>query len=93
MSASRLVDAFTKPSTGLSDWRRWAVCGSADPELFWPAKGEQADPALRLCERCPMLGDCREFFFSQGKDDGGVWFATTYNERRTLRKRRLQGYS
>jgi len=85
----RLGAAYSTPATGHPDWREMAVCASADPEVFWPAKGEVPRAALALCIRCPVVGDCREAFpRSLLPDTGGVWFATTQRER--FRHRRLQ---
>jgi len=87
--AGRLQIAFSTPATGRADWREVAVCSSADPEVFWPAKGEVPRAALALCVGCPVVGDCRESFRRSALPDaGGVWFATTERER--FRHRRLQ---
>ena len=68
---ARLVRAWTEPATRDLGWEDRAVCLRGDPEAFWPEKGESPDAALVLCAQCPVLGDCREAFYSQGRDRAG----------------------
>lgn len=81
--AARVARAYSTPPTDDRDWRDRAVCRDVDPELFWPEPGMSAQAALALCASCPVLGDCREAFLAQPRDEGGVWFATTPLDRET----------
>lgn len=91
--AARVALAFARRPSGDPRWTDRAACRGVNPELFWPPSGEPADQALALCMRCPVLGDCRELFASQPHDEGGVWFATTADERaaETARQARRAG--
>lgn len=49
------------------DWRTFAVCTDADPEIFFPV-GDPGDPfdarnaeALSWCEVCPVRAECLTF--------------------------------
>ena len=33
-------------------------CAQADPELFFPRKGDSVAPARRICASCPVLSEC-----------------------------------
>jgi WhiB family redox-sensing transcriptional regulator len=72
------------------DWRQRGKCRNEDPELFFP--GGTSGPALlqiaeakKVCRRCPVLEQCRDWAVDTGQD--GVWGGTTEAERRTLRRR------
>lgn len=87
-----LVQAFSTPATRSPRWADEAPCRHAAPELFWPKVGEYPAEAVALCRRCPVLGDCREWFFAAcDRDAGGVWFGTTAPERREHRRTSQRG--
>lgn len=79
--AARVARAYATPATAEPGWRQRAKCLEVDPELFWPEPGAGGDAALAVCAGCPVVGDCREAFLTQPRDEGGVWFATTHLER------------
>jgi WhiB family redox-sensing transcriptional regulator len=64
-------------------WRTRGVCQSVDPETFFPAPSEPADPALALCRTCEVQGACLAWALDVG-DCHGVWGATTPRERRAM---------
>lgn len=67
------------------DWRERALCISApDPDLFFPAAPDEAEPARRLCRRCPTAGACLAEALNRAEVDG-VWGGTTCSERRLMR--------
>lgn len=45
----------------LPDWRDSALCAQTDPELFFPDKGGNADPARDICRRCPVREECLDY--------------------------------
>lgn len=46
----------------MSGWQEYAACGGADPEQFFPGKGgTNANPAKRVCARCPVRAECLRF--------------------------------
>lgn len=42
----------------MTGWRDRAECRGLDPALFVPDVGTDPRPALAVCERCPVTGDC-----------------------------------
>ena len=63
----------------VADWRDYAACRHADPELFFPigtagAGLVQADRAKRVCAGCPVRAVCLDWALTTGQDVG-VWAA------------------
>jgi WhiB family redox-sensing transcriptional regulator len=76
------------PDAGSMDWREYAACRDADPELFFPlgtsdATLLQIDAAKRICQACPVREPCLRWALDSG--DSGVWGGTTEQERRRHR--------
>jgi WhiB family redox-sensing transcriptional regulator len=75
-----------------SDFRHFAACRNADPELFFPI-GEgrfarkQITAAKAVCGRCPVAADCLGWALDTGQLEG-VWGGRTPSERRKLHSRR-----
>ena len=78
----RLLRAFRERHRD-STWRTRGVCQSVDPETFFPAPSEHADPAVALCRTCDVQGACLAWALDVG-DCHGVWGATTPRERRAM---------
>jgi len=72
-----------------SAWQYRAACRGADPDLFFPQQGESADPARRVCARCPVRAQCLEYALANAIWHG-VWGGLAERERRELRTRRLR---
>lgn len=68
------------------DWRDDALCAQADPELFYPDKGENATAAKKICEQCAVSRECLDWALSHG-EDVGVWGGMSQQERNRLRRR------
>ena len=75
------------------DWRFRAACRMEEPELFFPVG--TSGPALvqlirakSVCQRCPVLIQCRTWALTTGQD-AGVWGGTSEDERRAMRQRDL----
>jgi WhiB family redox-sensing transcriptional regulator len=71
------------------DWRDYAACRDADPDLFFPigrshASTPRIDEAKRFCRTCPACGPCLRWALETG--DAGVWGGTTEDERRDVRR-------
>lgn len=64
------------------DWMNRAACRSEDPALFFPeAHGingkRQAERAARICQPCPVRGECSEY--RQATDSHyGIWAGTAH---------------
>jgi WhiB family transcriptional regulator, redox-sensing transcriptional regulator len=77
-----------------ADWRAYAACKQADPELFFPVGGagaalRQAELAKRVCDGCPVRPLCLDWALTTGQD-AGVWGGTLPEERRALRAKRAR---
>ena len=54
--------------------------------MFFPCRGEPAEPARRICASCPVRQPCLEFALSHGITHG-IWGGLTERDRRALRTR------
>jgi WhiB family redox-sensing transcriptional regulator len=71
-----------------SDWRDFAACRDADPELFFPLGTtglgfQQTALAQQMCRSCPAREECLSYALDNGITDG-VWGGTTEEQRRRL---------
>jgi hypothetical protein len=56
--------------------------------VFFPSRGESAEPARQICARCPVRQQCLDYALSHGIVHG-IWGGLTERNRRTLRTRYL----
>jgi WhiB family redox-sensing transcriptional regulator len=68
-------------------WKAKGNCVGVDPDLFFPSRGETADPAKRVCQGCVVRDECLEFAMSNG-EKFGIWGGLSERERRRLRRQR-----
>jgi WhiB family transcriptional regulator, redox-sensing transcriptional regulator len=78
---------FSLPSPS-RHWRDQAACLGADPDLFFPQRGESAEPAREICARCPVREACLDYALRNAITHG-IWGGVSERERRALRTRRL----
>ena len=89
MSASR---AAPRPARGRRpDWRDYAACRDADPELFFPdgdvrSARAQVKTAKLICRGCPVSVSCLSWALASGQE-AGIWGGLTEAERHELRRR------
>jgi WhiB family redox-sensing transcriptional regulator len=75
-------------------WTEQALCAQADPDAWFPAKGQHASAkaAMRICRQCPVRGQCLDYALSGADTWGGIatgiWGGTTPHERGQLRQQR-----
>ena len=67
---------FSRP-----EWFGYAAC-RGKTELFFT--DNTANEAKRICRRCPVLQECKQFI--QNKIEVGVWAGQTATERRTQKR-------
>ena len=67
-------------------WAAYAACRGADPDLFFPGEGEDAEAAVRICGGCPVRAECLEWAL-ETRVRYGVWGGTTERDRRRLVRR------
>ena len=76
--------SLAAPARFAARWRELAACRGADLDLFFPDRGESAEPARRVCARCPVREPCLDYAISN-RITHGVWGGLTERERRALR--------
>jgi WhiB family transcriptional regulator, redox-sensing transcriptional regulator len=69
-------------------WRYRAACRGADLGLFFPGRGESAEPARQICAGCRVWQPCLEFAVGRGIVHG-IWRGLSERDRRALRSRHL----
>lgn len=74
-------------TTATQQWRRYARCLGADPDLFYPASEEAAAAAKAICAVCPVREPCLEHAIT-AREKQGVWGGLTERERRRLIRQR-----
>lgn len=79
-----LRDAITPPR---GDWMERAKCADAEPETFYPEKGQPADTAKAICAMCPVTKECLEYALANG-EKFGVFGGLSPRERQQVQGRR-----
>jgi WhiB family redox-sensing transcriptional regulator len=69
-------------------WRELAACRGADLNVFFPGRGESAEPARRVCAGCLVREPCLDYALGHGIISG-VWGGLAERDRRALRSRRV----
>jgi WhiB family transcriptional regulator, redox-sensing transcriptional regulator len=72
------------PARFAARWRELAACRGTDLNLFFPVRGESAEPARQVCAACPVRQPCLDYAVSNAITDG-IWGGLTERERRALR--------
>ena len=68
--------------------RAWAprgLCAGANPEIFFPSGDGPAVEARRICEMCPVRGQCLAYAITAG-EPFGIWGGFDPHERENLRR-------
>ncbi|MDV7194641.1 WhiB family transcriptional regulator [Mycolicibacterium fortuitum] len=66
-------------------WQGEAACASADPEAWFPEKGQPYAMAKRICATCPVKAECLEYALAN-RERAGVWGGLSERERRQVLK-------
>jgi WhiB family redox-sensing transcriptional regulator len=72
---------------GTLEWTKLANCAGADPDLFFPERGESTLEAKAICRRCEVRPECLEYALAAG-EKYGVWAGLSERERRRMRRQR-----
>jgi WhiB family redox-sensing transcriptional regulator len=80
---------LTAPARFAARWRQEAACRGVDLDLFYPERGESADPAREVCAACPVRQPCLEYALSN-RITHGIWGGLTERERRPLQSEWVQ---
>jgi WhiB family transcriptional regulator, redox-sensing transcriptional regulator len=84
VTARRPRRSLAAPARFAARWRELAACRGFDLSLFFPERGESAEPARRVCAQCPVRQPCLDYAVTN-RIVHGVWGGLTERERRTLR--------
>ena len=76
------------PAPPPGGWRYRAACRGDDLDLFFPGRGESAEPARRVCAGCPVREPCLDYALRHGITHG-IWGGLAERDRRALRSRRV----
>jgi len=74
------------PVPALAGWRYRAACRGAELKVFFPDRGESAEPARQICASCPVRQPCLEFALRHAITHG-IWGGLAERDRRALRTR------
>ena len=77
-------DNLAAPARFAARWRELAACRGADLGLFFPERGEPAEPARLVCAACPVRQACLDYAITN-RIIHGIWGGLTERERRALR--------
>ena len=67
----------------VGEWVEQALCREIGHELFFPEKGESAEPAKQVCAKCPVRRECLEDALATGARYG-VLGGKSERERRAI---------
>ena len=71
------------PAPLSAGWRDRAACRGVDLEVFFPGRGEPAEPARQICARCPVRQQCLDYAIGHGIVHG-IWGGLVERDRRAL---------
>ncbi|MGH3232997.1 MAG: WhiB family transcriptional regulator, partial [Streptosporangiaceae bacterium] len=77
------------PARFAARWRDQAACRGADLGVFFPGRGESAEPARQVCARCPVRQPCLDYA-TGNQIQHGIWGGLSERERRALGTSRLR---
>ena len=70
-------------------WHRDAACKEAPAEVSWfPPRGADVRPAIRVCQTCLCQYECRAWSLGQDAGLRGIWGGWSENDRRKWRAER-----
>jgi|GEM_PF-697717 len=72
------------PARFAARWRELAACRGTDLNLYYPGRGESAEPARQVCAACPVRQPCLDYAISNAITHG-IWGGLTERERRAFR--------
>lgn len=65
-------------------WWRQGACRGVPTEMFFPGRGDATEPAKLVCQRCPVLAECRDYAVPVGELKG-IWGGLAEVQRKRLR--------
>jgi WhiB family transcriptional regulator, redox-sensing transcriptional regulator len=74
------------PAPPVAGWRDRAACRGTELSVFFPGRGESAEPARQVCAGCPVRQPCLDYAISHAITSG-IWGGLAERDRRALRSR------
>ncbi len=68
-------------------WWLRADCRTQESQLWFPERGESAEPARRICLTCPVMAECRDYALTSSMPLLGVWGGMSEREREKARRK------
>lgn len=65
-------------------WKNDAACLHADPDLFFPGRGQDVNRAKAVCATCLVVGPCLDYALAN-RIHHGVWGGMSEKQRRAMR--------
>ena len=87
MKSNLTVTASHVDADSATAWMSRGNCRNYPPATFFPSDGVGVDRARKICNGCPVLGQCLEYALDQ-RIEHGVWGGCSERERRRILKRR-----
>jgi len=71
------------------DWQNHANCLTADPDLFFPQRGDMDSlaQAVAICSNCPVRTECLDYALAN-HEQHGIWGGLAPRARRGYRRQR-----
>lgn len=74
-----------------SQWAERAACADANPDIFFPSRGESSAKAMELCRGCEVRLECLDYALRTHQRHG-IWGGLTERGRRRVKStRKLAG--
>lgn len=81
---SGITDLLAAVLAARPSWHADALCQEFPEVNFFPGGGAAGDPARKICARCLVTSECREWALAQGGELQGIWAGTSARQRRKL---------
>ena len=66
-------------------WEDDALCAEIGSDFWFPNKGENNEEAMAICNRCPVIVECRDYALAD-TSLMGIWGGTSWNDRVRMRR-------
>jgi WhiB family redox-sensing transcriptional regulator len=82
-----VAELIAATTAGKPAWMALAACDSANPDLFFPIRGESVSLAKAICAGCAVREDCLEYAITY-RERFRIWGGLSGRQRRRIRHNR-----
>lgn len=86
-AAQHIGNTAVQPKSADTSWMQQANCLGKGRDLFFPKRGESANPPKEICNDCPVKSECLDYSLLQ-RTTKGIWGGTSEKQRKNIRKKR-----